>query len=994
MTKISPNAPHLSVPSRSAPSDLRSPEEVSVEKALAALHAAEEKFERAEVKAAHQGLSSDPAFGETIKAIGTVENAANALAVAMTYLREYPAGSLLPEHIKQKMVGHVGATTAISRTYVNAQAALNEPSVAALLDKIGVSQSHVVTGPGHGAAAIFALLFLEGSLEKIYPDRYPRNATGLQNLIADFCRPHSPLPSHVFPGVPSVSEGGELGYSFGIAAGAGLAHPEALIIGQIGDKESEAGPLQAAIENHNAVYDFRKGLVLPMVHANGLGISGSAIISARTDAELKLYLRGLGYAPFVVNAEDNEPMKRADKKAAELEPLYAKQKDNESKGTPDKKLDARVSGLEKEVRDLRQAGSDLTNAVMQRYVRQAVWNLGRKKELALELDDKGQQADALRKSLAPDDELGQARLRKLDGEVSALEQKLRDKKTPMIVYREAKGGGHAPAFVNGKATKGAPESHQLILSAKDLTAKDKGTRDILERWLSDLTGGKGPSGLLPETNPELSRAADKVMPLGDLRSGAAPLAVGRVDDPLKGRAADGYLVELAARGKDQRGGNEGIDAYLRDYLVDNKGKAFLLSADTAESNRLKKTVDTLGRRFNLPRGEHHPGTSGPRGEVIDTLSEQYLTSMAQGMVNSGRQAVISNYEAFFQISASMIRQYIKFRKQAAEANATAKKEGNPADFRPPVPNLVLHLSSIAFEQDHNGFSHQNPGLVDDLAAEPRAQVAVYMPPEANTATLHLAKALAGKGQVAAIVADKQPRAQFLKPEEAKELADTGAAAWAFASSVDPKKERPDVVLAASGGYHTDEVLAASQILFAFNDKLVKDGKKPIRFSTVNVAEPLKLRAPKDQDDLALKRLAVHGRKGAESTDATVLETATFDRLFPKNAAVVYNFGGFARTAEGLFTGRERTVSTHGYKNEGSTTTRFDMMTRNGCDRFSLVTDVVERVFKKGSIDRSTRDEIQAYCAKQLDAHDGRMKAGAAVDPPEITGGIWTRPTLG
>lgn len=992
MTKISAQSPHSAPPTPTlptTPTDLRSHEELSIERALAALHVAEERFDRAEAKKAVDGLGADPNFKATIEAIGTIENAANALAVAMTYLREYPSGGVMPEHIKQKMVGHIGATTAISRTYVNSQAALKEPSVAELLSKVGITQSHVVTGPGHGAAAIFGLLFLEGSLEKIYPDRYPRTAAGLQNLIADFCRPHSALPSHVFPGVPSVSEGGELGYSFGIAAGAGLAHPEAFIIGQIGDKESESGPLQAAIENHNAVYDFRKGLVLPIVHANGLGISGSAIISARTDPELKLYLRGLGYAPFIVNAEANEPMQKADKKAAELEPLYKKRAALE---TPDAKLEARITGLENEVRELRQAGAEITNAVLQRYVRQAVWNLARKKEVALELDAKGQEADALKKTLSPNDRVGQARLARLEGEVTALEHKLRDKKTPMIIYREDKGGGMAPAFVHGKATKGAPEAHQLILSAKELTAKDKGTRDILERWLGDLTGGKGPEGLLPATNPALKAAEAKVMPEGTLRSGAAPLATGHADSPV-GRSADGYLAALNERGKDVRGGNEGIDAYLRDYLVDNKGKAFLLSADTAESNRLKKTVEALGRRMNLQRGKNHPATSGPRGEMIDTLSEQYLTSMAQGMVNSGRQAIISNYEAFFHISSSMIRQYVKFRKQAVEANATAKKEGNPGEYRPAVPNMVLHLSSIAFEQDHNGFSHQNPGFVDDLSAEPRAHVAVYMPPDANTATLQLAKALEGKGQVAAIVADKQPRAQFLKPEEAKELSEVGAAAWAFASSVDPKKDRPDVVLAASGGYHTDEVLAATQVLFAFNDKLKSEGKKPIKFTTVNVAEPFKLRAPKDQDDLAMKRLAVHGRKGASTTDTTVLESRKFDALFPKGAAIVYNFGGFQKTAAGLWLGRDRTVSTHGYKNEGSTTTRFDMMTRNGCDRFSLVTDVVERAFKKGAIDRGTRDEIQAFCAKQLAAHDARMKDGASVDPPEITNGVWARPSL-
>jgi xylulose-5-phosphate/fructose-6-phosphate phosphoketolase len=954
-------------------------EEKRIDQALDALDRADRDWQKEQVHRAASALVSDAAFREVIQAIGTVENASNALAVAMTYLREYPAGAIGPEHVKQKMVGHVGATTAISRTYLNLGAALKEPEVAKAIEKLGIDQAHVVTGPGHGAAAIFALLFLEGSLEKIYPDRYPKNAAGLRNLIADFCRPGSPLPSHVFPGVPSVSEGGELGYSLGVAAGAGIANPDAVIIAQIGDKESEAGPLQASLENHNAIYDFRKGLVLPVVHANGLGISGTAIISARSDGELRSYLRGIGYAPFIVDAESNDFMRAADAKAKELEAIRTK----------DPKADTR--SLESEIRDLRQKSADLTNAVLQRYTRQGIYNLAKKREIAQELETVMQSVAELEKKSAadPKDELLKKRLGKAKEQEAELGSKLRAKRTPIIIYREAKGGGHAPAFVHGKATKGAPESHQLILSPQDLLSEDPSTRAILEKWLGDLTGGLGPEGLLPKKGTPLGDAAKTVFPKAELRSGAAPLAVGKADTAPIATPVEPLLKPFGIeRGKEKAGSNELIDLFLRDYLTTNEGRAFLLSADTAESNRLKKTMAALGRHINLPTQPNHPSTSGPSGEAIDVLSEQYLMSLAQGMVNSGRQAIISNYEAFFQITASMIRQFIKFRKQAVEANALAQKEGHKGDFRPPVPNLVLHLSSLAFEQDHNGFSHQNPGLLDDLVSEPRGQVAVYMPPEANTAALQMSKAVSGKGQVAALVADKQPRGQFLSPEEAKELASVGAAAWGFASSVDPKKEKPDVVLAASGGYHTDEVLAASRIMKQFNQELAASSKKQIRFSVVNVAEPLKLRAPADQDDLAAKRLAVHGRKGKVTADTTVFDDGTFSKLFPKNASVVYAFGGFKRTAQDLLEGRERDVGFHGYINEGSTTTRFDMMVRNRCDRFSLVTDVVERAFKKGGVDKTTRDRIQQWCADQLIAHDERMARGEEVDPAEIVKGVW------
>jgi xylulose-5-phosphate/fructose-6-phosphate phosphoketolase len=339
----------------------------------------------------------------------------------------------------------------------------------------------------------------------------------------------------------------------------------------------------------------------------------------------------------------------------------------------------------------------------------------------------------------------------------------------------------------------------------------------------------------------------------------------------------------------------------------------------------------------------------------------------------------------------LLRQFIKFRKQSGEANERAKVLGHEGDFRPPVPSLVLHLSSLSFEQDHNGFSHQNPGLVDDLAADPREHVQVFMPAEANSALFMMDRAVRGTDHVVAVVADKQPRAQFLSPAEAKELAEKGACAFDFASNVKPG-QKPDIVLAASGGYHTDEVLAATQILAAFNDKLAGEGRATIAYQTVNVSEPFKLRPRKDDGNFVVAALRAHGRSVKTTDDKTVFDDKAFGALFPPGVPVVYNFGGFKRTADGLTQGRGRDFSVHGYINEGSTTTRFDMMTKNQCDRFTLVADAVERAFRNGTVDEKTKDEVQTWCAEQLIAHDARMDAGAGDDPPEINKGIWPRPS--
>ena len=146
--------------------------------------------------------------------------------------------------------------------------------------------------------------------------------------------------------------------------------------------------------------------------------------------------------------------------------------------------------------------------------------------------------------------------------------------------------------------------------------------------------------------------------------------------------------------------------------------------------------------------------------------------------------------------------------------------------------------------------------------------------------------------------------------------------------------------------------------------------------------------------MSLKRLGVLGRgPSTTTTDSTVFDDVTFARLFPEGVPIVYNFGGFKRTIDSLFAGRDRKVSGHGYDNEGSTTTRFDMMTMNRCDRFTIVVDAVERAYANNGIDRATRDRIQTWCADQLKAHDGRMAEGEFIDPVEITNGVWTKPEL-
>jgi xylulose-5-phosphate/fructose-6-phosphate phosphoketolase len=968
---------------RQAPPSL---EEVAVSRAQKTLSDAFEKLEGAERKQALSALAQDPEFRNVVHALGTYENAANALAVAMTYLKAVPDGAIKVEDVATKIVGHIGATTAISRTYSNMMAAVADARVQNVLDDAGITQTHVVTGPGHGAAANFALLFFEGVLTQIYPERYPLDAQGLQNLIADFCRPHSPLPSHVFPGVPTVSEGGELGYSLGIAAGAGLANRDSFVLAQIGDKEAEVGPLQAAIENHNAVYDFRKGLVLPVVHANGLGISGTSIISARTDDELRSYLWGLGYHPRIIDAENTEPMKKADALAKELDVLLA-----DGAAKPEA-----VDALRRQIRSLRDESATITNAELQQAIRRSVVNLATKKKHAIALDGAQHELEAAKGAAQPGDELAAKRIASLEGKIADIKDQLRLARTPFIVYREAKGGGHAPAWIDGKPTKGAPPSHQIILQQKDLLADDPRAREHLQRWLDDLTRDVGVKGLLPTKGTPLGDAASVVLPREALRVGNAPMGVGKgkldagddehgldfVDPmPFSKPIPDG------GRGTDVRGSNDLVDEWLARYTDKNRGDVFFFGADTAESNKLKKTVHGLGRRLNLEKGEHHPSSTSPLGEAIDILSEQYLSSLAQGVVNSGKQAIITNYEAFHQVSASMLRQFIKFRKQAVEANDRAQTLGHVGNFRPPVPNLVLHLSSLAFAQDHNGFSHQNPGLVDDLAADPRRHVQVFMPADANSALLMMDRAVRGTDNVVAVVADKQPRKQLLSPEEGKALAEQGALELGFASHV-PPGQKPDVVLAVSGGYHTDEVLAATRILSAFNDELASEGKRPVRFKTVAVAEPFKMRPAEGKDDFVSAALKARGRSVTEKADATVFDDATFDKLFPKGAPVVWSFGGFKRTAEGLVQGRDRDVSVHGYINEGSTTTRLDMMVQNRCDRFTIAADAVERAFRAGHIDEATKDRVQQFCAEQLIAHDERMKRGDGDDPQWIKDGPW------
>ncbi|HEX7237412.1 MAG TPA: phosphoketolase family protein [Gammaproteobacteria bacterium] len=468
---------------------------------------------------------------------------------------------------------------------------------------------------------------------------------------------------------------------------------------------------------------------------------------------------------------------------------------------------------------------------------------------------------------------------------------------PMLVLRSPKGWT-GPREVDGVPVEGTWRAHQVPLAS---LAEEPAHLRELERWMRSY----GPRELFTEggaPRPEILAS----VPSGTLRLGATPYANGGVlRRNLRLPDYRACAVDVPSPGNVRAEATRVLGTYLRDVFVENRAaRNFLLfGPDETESNRLTKVYEATAKRHLGPLTEVDRNLA-PGGRVLEILSEHLCQGWLEGYLLTGRHGFFSCYEAFVHIVDSMFNQHAKWLKVA-----------NELPWRRSISSLNYLLTSHVWRQDHNGFSHQDPGFIDHVVNKKADVIRVYLPPDANTLLCVAANVLGSVDLVNVIVAGKQSELQYLDMETATRHCEAGIGIWPWAST-DGGGE-PDVVLACAGDVPTLEALAAAALL----RELFPDLK--VRF--VNIVDLMTLQPPSEHP---------HG-----------LPDRDFDAIFTRDKPIIFAYHGYPWLIHRLTYRRTNHDNLHvrGYKEEGTTTTPFDMVVRNDLDRFHLVADTAARV---------------------------------------------------
>ncbi|MBT9431251.1 phosphoketolase family protein [Candidatus Sodalis endolongispinus] len=729
-------------------------------------------------------------------------SAANYLSVGQIYLLDNPLlrQTLVPEHIKPRLLGHWGTTPELNFIYVH----LNR------IIRARDSNVIYICGPGHGGPGMVANTWLEGTYSEIYPT-VAQNEEGMRLLFRQFSFPGG-IPSHAAAETPgSINEGGELGYSLVHAYGAVFDNPSLIAACVIGDGEAETGPLAASWHGNKFINPARDGAVLPILHLNGYKIANPTILARCSDDDLNRMFSGYGYRPIVVAGD--EPMAMHEKMAAALDQAF---------------------------------------------------------DIIGEIQQTARQGDAPK----------------------GVPQ------WPLILLRSPKGWT-GPKTVDGKKTEGFWRAHHVPVAG---CREDAGHRQILAQWLQSYQ----PETLFDSAGrlrPELQQLAPK----GTRRMGANPHANGGLlrRELLLPPIAD-YQVTILQRGEAQVQSTAVFGDYLRDIFTLNAERRHfrLFGPDETASNRLSSVFEATDRVW-MENIESYDESLSQDGRVMEVLSEHLCQGWLEGYLLTGRHGLFTCYEAFIHIVDSMFNQHAKWLKVS-----------RALPWRKPVSSLNYLLSSHVWRQDHNGYSHQDPGFVDLVANKKADIVRIYLPPDANTLLWVGDHCLNTFDRINVIVADKQPAPQWLSLEEATAHCKAGMGIWAWAGNESGAKG-PDVVMACAGDVPTMETLAAVDLLRQHLPDLI--------IRVVNVVDLLGLQA---------KQQHPHGH-----TDAF------FDEIFTPDRPVVFAYHGYPYLIQRLTYKRQNHANFHvrGFMEEGTTTTPFDMTVLNKVDRFHLAIEAIERV---------------------------------------------------
>ena len=483
---------------------------------------------------------------------------------------------------------------------------------------------------------------------------------------------------------------------------------------------------------------------------------------------------------------------------------------------------------------------------------------------------------------------------------------------PAIIFKSPKGWT-CPKTIDGEKVEDYWRAHQIPFG--DLSNPKH--LKLLEQWMKSYH----PDALFDEKGaifPEIAELAPK----GDKRMSANPNGNGGLlRQPLKLPDYRQYAVKMTKHGHVIAESTRIMGEFLRDVIKNNPEKFLLLSPDENNSNRLNKVFEVTDRVWNAEIYDFDDHLAH-KGQVMEILSEHTVEGWLEGYLLTGRHGLFSCYEAFIHIVDSMVNQFAKWLDEASKV-----------EWRRPISSLNILLTSHVWRQDHNGFSHQDPGFIDHVVSKKPKMSRVYLPPDANTLLLVTSHCLKSSDRINVIVAGKQPEPQWLTMDEAIKHCYKGLGIWEWASN--DKGTEPDVIVACAGDVPTLEALAATKIL----NEYVPDLK--IRF--INVVDLMTLMTD-DQHP--------HGLSNQE-----------FDALFTINKPVIFAYHGFPRLIHSLIYKRSnaRNFHVHGFREEGTTTTPFDMVVLNNLDRYHLISNIMNRVDRYKSkiayIDQFVRDKL-------------------------------------
>jgi xylulose-5-phosphate/fructose-6-phosphate phosphoketolase len=512
---------------------------------------------------------------------------------------------------------------------------------------------------------------------------------------------------------------------------------------------------------------------------------------------------------------------------------------------------------------------------------------------------------------------------------------------PMIVLRTPKGWT-GPKEVDGLKTEGSWRSHQVPIS--DMTKP--GHIALLETWLRSY----GPEELFDE-NGRPSADILSLAPAGARRMSANPAANGgALRRALKLPDMTAHAVAVEHPGQVLGEATRVMGGFLRDTLTLNEAtRNFrIFGPDETASNRLQLVFDVTGRGWDAETEPDDDAHLSPEGRVLEILSEHTCQGWLEGYLLTGRHGLLSCYEAFIHIVDSMFNQHAKWLKSSRE---TA--------WRQPIASLNYLLTSHVWQQDHNGFSHQDPGFIDHVVNKKADTVRVYLPPDANTLLWVTDHCLRSYQRINVIVAGKAPALQWMDMASAIKHCERGLGIWSWASNDTGADGRaaPDVVMACAGDVPTLECLAAVSLL--------RQHLPDLKIRVINVVDLMTLQ-PRSEHP--------HGLTDAE-----------FDALFTTGTPVIFAYHGYPWLIHRL-TYRRRVhdrIHARGYIEEGTTTTPFDMVVLNSLDRFHLAQDVIDRVPRLGA----AAAQLRQWLDDKLIEHRSYIRAHG-IDMPEIRDWRW------